>query len=129
MVRDLPQGLPRPGDRGLDHTGTWASTYWGGAVWCLLAELEIRERTGNRLGLRDAVRAIAADGGMTHTDTRPLADVLAIGDRALGTPALTDTWIRIRDAPVAVDLEVIWRDLGIERGSGGPDRRSSRVSS
>jgi hypothetical protein len=31
MVRDMPQGQPAPGDRGLDYTHTWGRTYWGGA--------------------------------------------------------------------------------------------------
>ena len=26
----MPKGLPRSGDRGLDHTPTWGRTYWGG---------------------------------------------------------------------------------------------------
>jgi hypothetical protein len=28
LVRDLPQGLPQAGDRGLDRTHTWGRTYW-----------------------------------------------------------------------------------------------------
>jgi hypothetical protein len=27
MVRDMPKGLPEPGDRGLDRTPTWGRTY------------------------------------------------------------------------------------------------------
>ena len=30
MVDAMPQGLPKPGDRGLDFTHTWGRTYWGG---------------------------------------------------------------------------------------------------
>jgi hypothetical protein len=45
LVRGLPNGLPERGDRGLDNTHTWGRTYWGGALYCLLADLEIRERT------------------------------------------------------------------------------------
>ena len=33
VVRDLPQGLPTAGDRGLDFTPTWGRTYWGGALY------------------------------------------------------------------------------------------------
>jgi hypothetical protein len=29
MLRDMPQGLPHAGDRGLDHTHTWGRTYGG----------------------------------------------------------------------------------------------------
>jgi hypothetical protein len=45
LVRELPNGLPAEGDRGLDHTHTWGRTYWGGALFCLLADVEIRTRT------------------------------------------------------------------------------------
>ncbi|MGH9583273.1 MAG: hypothetical protein ACRD4O_10085, partial [Bryobacteraceae bacterium] len=39
MVRGMPQGLPKPGEQGLDDTHTWASTYWSGAIFCLLADV------------------------------------------------------------------------------------------
>src|SRR6266849_4017627 len=51
LVRDMPQGLPQVGDRGLDHTHTWGRTYWGGALFCLLADIEIRRQTNNAMGL------------------------------------------------------------------------------
>ena len=54
LVDGLPNGLPRDGDGGLDHTHTWGRTYWGGALYCLLADVEIRKRTQNRFGLEDA---------------------------------------------------------------------------
>ena len=47
----MPKGLPKEGDEGLDHTHTWGRTYWGGAVFCLLTDVEIRKRTNNRFGL------------------------------------------------------------------------------
>ena len=52
----MPQGLPQDGDRGLDRTPTWGRTYWGGAMFCLLADVEIRRLTDNRKSLRDALR-------------------------------------------------------------------------
>lgn len=56
LVDGLPKGLPKPGDRGLDRTPTWGRTYWGGALFCLLADIEIRQRTGNRKGLEDSLQ-------------------------------------------------------------------------
>ncbi|HMQ23178.1 MAG TPA: AAA family ATPase, partial [Planctomycetota bacterium] len=38
---DMRQGLPDSGDGGLDGTESWGRTYWGGAIFWLLAELEI----------------------------------------------------------------------------------------
>ena len=51
MLRDMKQGLPETGDRGLDGTDSWGRTYWGGAMFCLLADVEIRKQTGNRVGI------------------------------------------------------------------------------
>ena len=45
---DMRQGLPDSGDGGLDGTESWGRTYWGGAIFWLLAELEIRKTGGGR---------------------------------------------------------------------------------
>ena len=55
LIRDIPQGLPEAGDQGLDNTHTWGRTYWGGALFCLLADVEIHRQTKNRKGLEDAL--------------------------------------------------------------------------
>lgn len=113
FVDGMPNGLPRPGDRGLDRTHTWGRTYWGGALFCLLADLEIRRRTDNRLGLQDALRAILASGNMeTESELEPL---LSIGDRAVGVPVLVELYGRMKDQPANTDLDALWRRLGIER--------------
>jgi hypothetical protein len=112
----MPNGLPQTGDRGLDRTHTWGRTYWGGALFGLLADLEIRRRTGNRRGLQDALRAILAHGNMeTSSDANTL---FAIGDDAVGVPVLTELYARHRNAPVATDLDALWRRLGIVRQGG-----------
>ena len=64
MLRDMKKGLPAPGDQGLDGTDSWGRTYWGGAMFCLLADVEIRKRTNNAKGLEDALRAILRAGGL-----------------------------------------------------------------
>src|SRR4030095_12695234 len=63
LVAGLPQGQPEVGDRGLDATHTWGRTYWGGALFCLRADVEIRKRTENRKGLEHALRAIRPAAG------------------------------------------------------------------
>src|SRR5262245_62277172 len=88
LVRGLPKGLPQAGDRGLDHTPTWGRTYWGGALFYLLAELEIRRRTDNRAGLQDALRGVVAAGG-NISRSWPVEKVLTKGDAATGTHGLT----------------------------------------
>jgi len=114
LVRDLPQGLPAAGDKGLDHTHTWGRTYWGGALFCLLADIEIHRQTGNRKGLEDALRGVLEAGGNITQDWE-LAKALNIGDRATGTQALTALYDKMKDRPFSVDLGALWKELGVER--------------
>ena len=114
MMRDMPQGLPDAGDRGLDNTDTWGRRYWGGAMFCLLADIEIRKATGNRLGLQDAMRGVIAAGG-NHEQDWPIARVLATADKAVGVDVLTRLHNEMGSKPVTPDLAALWRDLGLLR--------------
>jgi hypothetical protein len=114
MLRDMPQGDPQPGDQGLDRTHTWGRTYWGGAQFCLLADVTIREQTRNRKGLQDALRAIVGAGGTIDSEW-PIARAFAAGDAATGTHVLTDLYARMSNTPVTVDLDPLWNKLGIVR--------------
>ena len=64
----MPQGLPERGDKGLNDTPSHDRRYWGGAMFCLVADVEIRRRTHNRFGLKHALRAVLEAGG-TLKDT------------------------------------------------------------
>jgi hypothetical protein len=118
MVRDMPKGHPRSGDRGLDNTHTWGRTYWGGAQFCLMADVEIRKQTGNRKGLQDALRAIVNAGG-TIDQEWPITKAFSIGDQATGTHVLMDLNNQMRDAPKAIDLDALWKELGVEETADG----------
>lgn len=117
MVRDMPKGEPADGDRGLDRTHTWGRTYWGGALFCLAADVEIRRATKNRKGLQDALRAVVEQGG-TIDQEWDLPRALAIGDRATGTDVLTSMYAAWKDAAVPVDLPKLWGELGIRSNAG-----------
>lgn len=112
MVRDMPKGEPQPGDQGLEHTHTWGRTYWGGALFCLVADVTIRRETGNRKGLQDAMRAIVNAGGTIDHDW-PLDRALEIGDRATGTHVLTRLYADWKNKPVTVNLPELWSELGV----------------
>jgi hypothetical protein len=116
LATGLPKGLPQPGDRGLDHTPTWGRTYWGGALFALLADVEIRRRTDNRRGLQDALRAILAAGNIETSAELPAA--LEVGDRATGVVVLAELYGRMKDTPASVDLDVLWRELGVRMNGG-----------
>ena len=94
--------------------------YWGGALYYLLADVRIRERTGNRFGLQDGLRAIVAQGGSVEVawDVRR---TMAIADKATGTNVLTELYDEMRDAPVAPDLAQLWKRLGVKLTQDGAE--------
>ena len=119
LHRNAHQGLPQPGDRGLDRTPTWGRTYWGGALFCLLADIELRKRSDNRIGLPDALRGLVAGGG-NYAASWPLQRILDTADAATGYTVLNDLHrqMKHRALPTAADLEQLWRDLGVSQSNG-----------
>jgi hypothetical protein len=117
MLHDMAKGEPEAGDQGLDHTHTWGRTYWGGAMFFLAADVGIREQTKNRMGLQDALRAIMAAGAIDVDSTPEKA--FAVGDRAVGVPVLEVLYAAMKDAPAPVDLDALWRKLGVRAKPGG----------
>jgi len=114
LVRDLHQGLPQPGDEGLDNTHTWGRTYWGGALFCFLADIEIHKRTNNRKGLDDALRGILNAGGDIRYDW-PIEKALKVGDESTGVAVLLPLYEKMKSQPYEVDLDALWNQLGLER--------------
>lgn len=112
LLEGLPQGQPEAGDQGLENTATWGRTYWGGALFCLLADLTIRERTQNAHSLDDVLRAIAATPA-TVEDSWSIARVLATGDRAVGVPVLQELYARYALRAETVDLSALFTRLGV----------------
>lgn len=113
MIRDMPKGEPAEGDEGLDNTHTWGRTYWGGAIYCLRADLMIRRRTNNRKGLQDALRAIVGAGGNLEQEDWSIDRALKIGDLATGTKVLEQLYAEMKSKPVEVNLGQLWQQLGV----------------
>lgn len=108
----LPQGLPQDGDGGLDGSRDRDRIYWGGNLYWLLADIKIREATGNRHSVNDAIRAILAEGGNGGA-TWTLQRVLKVGDKATGTTVLKDLYEDLAAKPGTVDLPALWKRLGV----------------
>jgi len=60
------EGPAAAGDQGLDNTAHWGRQILGRPMFCLLADVEIRKRTDNRLGLQDAMRGVLAAAAITR---------------------------------------------------------------
>lgn len=112
LVVGLPHGQPRNGDSGLDGTPTWGRTYWGGAMFFLIADVEIRRRTNNRKGLQDALQLSVASGG-NISEEWTLDRFNALAARATGTVVLEQLYDCLKDTPRTIDLTGLWRDLGV----------------
>ena len=117
MVRYMPRGLPLDGDEGLDHTHTWGRTYWGGALFCLLADVAIRQQSHNKKGLVDALRGVNRAGGNIEQDW-PLARAFQVGDKATGTSVLMSLYGQMAAKAMPVDLQDLWKQLGVQREGG-----------
>lgn len=118
LLENLPSGLPEPGDEGLEKTHTWGRTYYGGALFCLMADIAIHERTRGGKSLQDALRAIASMGPGTAVDV-DLGRALVAGDAATGTDVLQGLYRTLAAAPGTVDLAAEWRALGVARRPDG----------
>lgn len=127
LVESLPLGQPAAGDAGLDRTPTWGRTYWGGALFCLVADVEARRRTDGRRSLLDAVRAVHRAGGDVRQRWSMLR-LVEVGDAALGVPVLADLYATHRHRAVPVDLDGLWRDLGVVAAGGGAPRPGDDVA-
>jgi hypothetical protein len=108
----MPKGLPRAGEGGMDQSASWGRTYWGGALYCLQADIAIREQTANRVGLQTALRAILKETG-GYGFERDIGDVLRIGDAATGTHVMYGLYQQIRATPRTPNLALLWTLLGI----------------
>jgi len=108
----MPMGLPRAGEGGMDQGIGWGRTYWGGALYCLQADVAIREQTANRVGLQTALRAILKETGGYGFD-RDIGDVLRIGDAATGTHVMYGLYQQIRATPQTPDLDRLFASLGV----------------
>jgi hypothetical protein len=86
-------------------------------MFCFLADVEIHRRTENRLGLQDAMRAVARASGGLASDWS-IGRVFATADEATGTKVLEEMYAQMKDQPVTPDLQDIWAKLGVVSEGG-----------
>jgi len=117
-VRNMPNGVPRATDRGLDRTRSWGAVYWGGALFWLLVDVELRARTNNERSIRDVVRGALALGGNARVvwSTERVAEV---ADEVTGTTAFSELYAAHATQRGDVDLEALWARLGVVETEDG----------
>ena len=117
FIRDMPNGLPGPGDGGLDGTTSWGRVYWGGTIYSLLADVELRKRTNNRIGLQGALRGSVADGA-THNQLWQIKRALQAADRKTAQKVMSELYERMGQKPYRPNLRRLWKQLGVRRDRG-----------
>jgi hypothetical protein len=118
LVEGLPQGLPEPGDRGLDRTHTWGRIYWGGSLFWLLADVRVRQQTHNNKSVKNAARAVLEAGGDGSQDNWSIDKLLSAYDRATGTQVFTKLHDEMGTHAVTTNLVELWKSLGVQYRMG-----------
>jgi predicted metalloprotease with PDZ domain len=115
----MPRGLRKAGDEAsLEDRDDIDSTYWGGALFAFLADVEIRRATEGRSSLATAIRGVLDAGGDTRVGWT-VDRFMSACDGAVGRPILTALYHRLRDRPGHVDLDSMWRQLGVSATPAG----------
>lgn len=114
FVREMPRGVPRAGEPpNIEERDDIDSTYWGGALFALLADMRIRTSTKGARSLDDVMRAALSRLGDATHEAR-VTDFFRTGDEATGTDALQAVDASFAVQGEAPDLEATWRSLGVE---------------
>ena len=113
LAHSMKRGIPREGSElALDKRDSIDDVYWGGAVFLLLADVGIRRATNNQKSFDDVLRAIVSQGG-DATVVWTLPEVIAAAKKATGTDVFGDLVLRLAVKGERVDLDALWRDLGV----------------
>jgi predicted metalloprotease with PDZ domain len=114
FVREMPRGLRRAEDPArLEDRDDIDSTYWGGALFALLADVRSRAATGGAESLDDVVRRVRQWVG-SAVATAHVADFLRTAEKATGTHEVTGVYESWAVRGENVDLDALWGRLGIE---------------
>ena len=125
IAQSMPQGLPAFTEHGLETANDFRGIYWGGALACLVADVEARKRDLDK-GLEVGIRALHQAGGIA-CEVWSLDDAIAIIDRALGVPTVAPIAKRHAARGAPFDFEGLLRDLGVVRIAGGKVRLSDKA--
>lgn len=108
-IQQMPQGVSVFAS-GLS-TASGRQNYWGGAIFMLLADLELRRATSGAMGLEDCLRGALASG-LGGPERAGLNEYAAVCDRVTGTKVVSGLIEKHFNRQAPVDLAALWKDLG-----------------
>jgi len=114
-VENMPQGV-RVFSTGLAGA-SGRENYWGGALFMLLADLALRRESHGAKGLEDCLGGVLWSGidGMQRMS---VVEYGAACDRVTGTRAMSALVDRHFNKAEPVDLDALWKELGISLVAG-----------
>ena len=119
LVAGCRRGVAALEERGLHGADSIDDVYWGGALFCLLADVETRRLTGGERGLEDGVRALIDAGQSVSGPTRTIDELIPVMARGTGVGALEELCERYVHGHAPVDLDALWKKLGVIRTGDG----------
>ncbi len=114
---NMPRGVSSLSEVGLLNDSSRNAYYWGGGLFMLLTDVEMRRATANKYGLEDCLRAILKGGGNAATRVT-VEQFISTCDRAAGGTTMADLAKRYVYKATPFDLNALWRDLGVELVGG-----------
>jgi hypothetical protein len=113
----MPNGLGAMGEVGLTDAER-GGVYWGGALFLLLADIEVRQRTDLALGIEDCLRDIRDVWGAADTDWSSF-DFVQLCDATFGGTTVSNLMINHLHPGEPPDLDALWAQLGVSMAEDG----------
>jgi hypothetical protein len=117
LLSSMPQGLEAFSEQGLERATDFRGIYWGGAIACLVADVEARKRKAS-VGLEVGLRALREAGG-NACEVWSLAEAIGAIDHALGAPTLAPIAAAHAHQGRAFDLAGLFAELGVTKDPQG----------
>jgi hypothetical protein len=117
FAENMSNGVSRWGNQGLDFDHSWGAVYWGGALFWLIADVEIHRATDNRCSVGDALSEIVKQGGINANEW-DFEQALSVGDSVLGSPILDQLYAHLGRKAHTIDLRALFARLGVEGKDG-----------
>lgn len=111
FTREMARGQDALVRTGMRRAGFGALS-WGGALFMLMTDVEMRRETGGARGLEDCLRAIARDGG-TRDKRWTTAAFVAACDKAVGLSTMATHVDLYYHHGGPADLDRLWQSLGV----------------
>lgn len=118
FVEEMPQGLRAMTHTGLEHPADSPDIYWGGALFCMVADVELRNQSQGERGLEDGLLRVLNAGGHA-SEVWSLTKTLRFVDEAVGGNSVRSLAARHSERGSKVDLDALFAALGVEALANG----------